>query len=128
MDAVDIILSHFFVRGNPQSRWRDSKTGRFVKTPEMFRYTLGISHIPYGQKYYGFTLTVWSLKDFNPRTFNVMFIDLIEKMIGYPYVEWWFKFKIGYEVVVAEFDEKLTETWEFYVNDYLRKSGNFHFD
>lgn len=128
MSIATIILSFFFKGSKLQSRWRDSETGKFVKTPEMFRYTLGVSHIPYGRKYYSFTFIVWSLKDFDPKELTMEFVDLMESLIGYPYIEWWFKFKIGYQKIPVEPVRTLMETWEFYINDYLQKSGSFHFD
>ena len=127
MNILNIILSHFFKKGKPQSRWRDRKTGRFVKAP-MFRYTLGVSHIPYGKKYYSFTLTVFSMKEFYIPRLDEMFFELMEDSLGYDYTDWWFPFKIGYQKISVEPDEDLMETWEFYVEKMLHKSGSFRLE
>jgi len=127
MESFNIILSHFFIRGKPQTRWRDRKTGRFVKG-RMFRYALGVSHIPYGKKYYSFTLIVFSIHDFNIHKLDEMFIEQMEDVLGYDYKDWWFPFKVGYQKISVKPDEALMETWEFYVENMLHKSGGFRLE
>lgn len=43
MGILDVIVSFFFKHNRPQSRWRDVKTGRFVKTPVFRRFTYAIN-------------------------------------------------------------------------------------
>lgn len=127
MGFLNFILSHFFKKGKPQSRWRDLKTGRFIKRPEMFRYTLGVSHIPYGKKYYSYTYTVFSMMNFDVQQLTTRFIKLMEDSIGYDYEDWWFDFKIGYQKIIVKVETELNliDTWEFYINETRLKGGVF---
>jgi len=110
--ALSFILSHFFVRGKEQVRWRDSK-GRFVKRLTMTRVTLGCKHIPVLHKYQSFTLTFWTTGKIDRAHLTERLIIKMEHHLGYEQAVWWFNYAIGYGEQEVMYDESLEGKTEF---------------
>lgn len=115
--ALSFILSHFFVRGKEQVRWRDSK-GRFVKRDTMTRVTLGckgidVRGIPVLHNYKSFTLTFWTTGKIDKAYLTERLIIKMEHYLGYEQALWWFTYAIGYGEQEVEYDESLEGKTEF---------------
>lgn len=92
MKFRSISASHFFIRGKPAKRFRDVKTGRFVKG-SMFRTAFGIKQLPLNHKYYGVVFYAWSKEPLTHRETEKLyekFESLLGKYLGYSDEDWWF--------------------------------------
>jgi len=92
MGILEILISHFFVRGKPQTRYRDKTTGQFV-SGVMFRTTFGVKQMPVNHKYYGVTCYFWSKEPLDHAEVDncyALFCKELHSYLGYGADEWWF--------------------------------------
>jgi len=115
--VLAIIISHFFVRGKPQTRYRDKTTGRFV-SGVMYRTAFGIKQMPVNHKYYGVTFYVWTREPLDAAEINNMysvFCTNLANYLGYSSAEWWFSIfeQTNFEM---NMEPRVIDTWRFKVD------------
>lgn len=117
MSNLDVIESHFFIHGKSVSRYRDTKTGRFVKAPVKepifiykplteeeeeepeYRVSVAITGVVKRGKYRDFEAHDIVPESEVEATKDGLIDDVlrqIEDWVGYPQDEWWFS--VGEEV------------------------------
>lgn len=87
------VLSHFFRKGKPQTRWRDVKTGRFVK-PFQWRLCFGAT-IPLHGDYRKVTHCCFFNEEPSVREEGDCFGLFMQKVIDktdYTEKDWWFDY------------------------------------
>lgn len=131
-ELVSFVLSHFLRQGRPQERYRDTKTGKFIARPNMFRASVGVKQIPINsypddRHYYNVMIQAWSTNpdDLDTEQLEKLFFIELEKFIGYDEVDFWFPTELDIEdpseVSVTEDDLfKLPLTWEFFAEEKER--------
>jgi hypothetical protein len=127
---LKIIISHFFIRGKPVVRYRDVRTGRFVKS-NMFRTAFGIKQLPLNHKYYGVVFYVWTKEPLTAQQVDEayrLFEAMLESYLGYGGGEWWFSIfqQTNFEMKLRV---KLINVWRFKI-DYkgvsiYERQGNY---
>lgn len=114
---ISIILSTFFIKGKEVTRYRDTKTGRFVKGV-MYRTAFGIKQMPVNHKYYGVTFYVWT-RDMLDRSeidnYYSVFCVQLANYLGYGSDEWWFSVfeQSNFEMKLEPY---VVGTWRFKVD------------
>lgn len=111
MSLLNFILSHFFIRNKPTSRWRSKKTGRFIKAPKFYRYTWGTKRIPFHGNYLSFAYFYWGFEE--PVDGEEKLLEHMERVLGYGYDEWWFSHAVGFGKQEWNYDESLEGLEEY---------------
>jgi len=114
LSLLNILLSFFKIGGKEVLRWRDRKTGRFVKKPKFWRATVALNGLPVANKYHNFALFSIKSQPQDMGRLKELLLEKIEDVLGYNREEWWFldslEFGLEYPVPVeAEKEEELFE-------------------
>lgn len=104
------IISTFFVKGKEQVRWRDAKSGKFVKTPKFYRYAWGCKGVPAHGTYVSFTYFYWGTAKPDGEE---KLLKYMEKWLDCEREDWWFSFRIGFGMISLEYDKELDGLEEY---------------
>lgn len=101
-------------------RFRDKKTGRFVRTRPIWRLTLVIRTIPIHRRYFSTIAQAFGSKtvlEENEDEIRNRLIEFTEEVVGYSEEDWWFVASVERELVI--YPTALDEAKEVF--EYINK-------